>query len=114
MMLNTLFAVLFYLKITDGYDVDVYLSKKSCKTSRSGNNVTFLLSNLGRQDMTQEDFVELQYKQLPYPMITESQITEEKIFYSSTITPGRFFKTSIDNDLEILNHFIFKGKRDVR
>ena len=105
---------MIHLKLTVTNSITVCLSKRMGNHSVSATNVTLSLSKIGSQDALLEDIVEIQYKKLPYPMITESQMREERAFYNKTTTPGKILETSIDNDLEIINHFLFKGKRDVR
>ena len=72
-----------------------------------------LVKHLGDRDLLSKDFVQMQYKKLPYPMVSEYELKKEQSFYNNTIIPGNIFKTTADNDVEILNDFLFQGKRDV-
>ena len=55
------------------------------------------------------DFVKLVLR-LEY---SEYESKMEEAFYNNTFIPGNIFNTTADNDVEILNDFLFQGKRDV-
>ena len=107
------FSLLLCLEFASGQCFQLYSSNTICSTSCSVKFNKDLSNNSKTQDLLHEDFVKIQYKHLPYPRITGPEKKAEALFYNKTRKYGWIYKNFIDNDLEILNHFIFKGERDV-
>ena len=114
MMPTTASLILSFLGLVFGEYIQVQTLNTIHRTSRMEKCTTNSSKNSITQDLPYEDFVNLQYNHLPYPMITGPGMKAEEKFYNRTRRDGWIYKTSIDNDLEILNNFIFKGNRDVR
>ena len=114
MRLTLVFPLLLCFK----YAVCQFIQLNSSKTIRNKSCLAEFTKNLfnnsGTQDLPHEDVVKIQYKQLPYPKITGRERKAEELFYNRTRSIGMSYKNFIDNDVEILNNFIFKGNRDVR
>ena len=115
MMSIFVFIYLLKLKLTTSRDIQLRSSYKTRNVSVIEHPCDkHIENNKDDQEIHFEDSVRLQYKTLPYPIFTERQLKQEETYYNRTITPESILKVYIDNDIEILNHFLFKGKRDAR
>ena len=65
-------------------------------------------------EFTIEDAVRGQYNHLSYPMVTHEEINDEQQLYNSNRINDTIAVISNDNDLEVLNHFLYQGKQNFK
>ena len=63
--------------------------------------------------VTQEDIVKKQYTLLPYPEISQKEMKDTRNHYDSEFAHLPYMSIVAQN-LESLNHFIFKGKNNFK
>ena len=88
-------------------------SRHDCKEQiesnyREENNPEFIFNG---DTITHDDIVRQQYNSLPYPAISKTEITNSQNHYNSEFRHIPYMRTVAEN-LESLNHFLFKGENN--
>ena len=95
-------------------------SDRQFKTYEKNSNASIAICQnenhikMTENNIVHQDYVQKQYKMLPYPPVSKQQLEHEITYYNKTFAPGVPLITSIENDLETINDFLFQGKENFR